>query len=130
MPIVIGMEPPACYTPDRVPCHAKGRLNYSYSQRNLSTLTNVFWAKLQLRINFYKISDSLMHSNVSHICGNALFQVFYGIPMEMVHGTKTMVALYFFGAITGSLGVSVFDSEVSFFCFISPNALLTFLNGH
>jgi hypothetical protein len=35
--------------------------------------------------------------------------------MEMVHGTKTMVALYFFGAITGSLGVSVFDSEVSIF---------------
>lgn len=54
-----------------------------------------------------------MHYGVSHIAGNAFFQMAFGAPMEMQKecGFIRMMLLYGFGVLAGSLGASVFDTE-------------------
>lgn len=52
---------------------------------------------------------SLMHSSVAHIVGNLVMLILLAAPLEMVHGSWRIIALYFIGAIAGSLGSSMFD---------------------
>ena len=42
---------------------------------------------------------------------NLGFQLFLGIPLEMVHGWWRLLLIYGGGAITGSMAHSVFDSH-------------------
>ena len=52
---------------------------------------------------------SLMHANVRHIVGNLFMLAVLTGPLEMVHGSWRIMALYVIGALAGSLGSSVFD---------------------
>ena len=46
-----------------------------------------------------------------HLIVNLGFQLFLGIPLEMVHGWWRLLLIYGGGAITGSMAHSVFDSH-------------------
>lgn len=46
-----------------------------------------------------------------HLIVNLVFQLFLGIPLEMVHGWWRVMLIYVCGAFTGSLAHSVFDSH-------------------
>lgn len=41
-----------------------------------------------------------------------LVQLLVGLPLEMVHGGSRVACIYFAGVLAGSLGTSVFDSDV------------------
>lgn len=43
---------------------------------------------------------------------NLLVQVLVGLPLEMVHGSTRIGAVYMAGVLAGSLGTSVFDTDV------------------
>ena len=43
---------------------------------------------------------------------NLLVQVLVGLPLEMVHGSMRIGAVYMAGVLAGSLGTSVFDTDV------------------
>lgn len=47
-----------------------------------------------------------------HLGFNLLVQVLVGLPLEMVHGSVRIACIYLAGVLAGSLGTSVFDSDV------------------
>lgn len=47
-----------------------------------------------------------------HLLFNLLVQVLVGLPLEMVHGSLRIGAVYMAGVLAGSLGTSVFDRDV------------------
>ena len=47
-----------------------------------------------------------------HLLFNLLVQVLVGLPLEMVHGSLRIGVVYMAGVLAGSLGTSVFDTEV------------------
>lgn len=47
-----------------------------------------------------------------HLGFNLLVQLLVGLPLEMVHGYGRIACVYFAGVLAGSLGTSVFDSDV------------------
>lgn len=47
-----------------------------------------------------------------HLLFNLLVQVLVGLPLEMVHGSLRIGAVYMAGVLAGSLGTSVFDTDV------------------
>jgi membrane associated rhomboid family serine protease len=54
---------------------------------------------------------AFMHRSESHLYGNIIPFQAPAILVEMVHGWFPMALLWFFGALSGSLGVSIFDPE-------------------
>lgn len=47
-----------------------------------------------------------------HLLFNLLVQLLVGLPLEMVHGSTRIGAVYMAGVLAGSLGTSVFDTDV------------------
>lgn len=47
-----------------------------------------------------------------HLGFNLIVQLLVGLPLEMVHGSTRIAMIYLAGVLAGSLGTSVFDSEV------------------
>lgn len=60
------------------------------------------------RFVFYMV----LHSGWLHLLFNLLVQVLVGIPLEMVHGSVRIGTVYMAGVVAGSLGTSVFDTDV------------------
>ncbi|CAH1793604.1 unnamed protein product [Owenia fusiformis] len=77
------------------------------------TKDNVFVYDPERRYEAWRfVLYSLLHVGWIHLFFNLLVQVMVGIPLEMVHGTFRIAAIYFAGVLAGSLGSSVFDPEV------------------
>ncbi|XP_075764693.1 rhomboid-related protein 2 [Pelodiscus sinensis] len=55
------------------------------------------------------ISYMLVHAGIQHILGNLFLQLFWGIPLEMVHKGHRVGLVYLAGVIGGSLASSIFD---------------------
>ncbi|KAJ6219412.1 hypothetical protein RDWZM_005224 [Blomia tropicalis] len=54
----------------------------------------------------------VLHAGWLHLIFNLLVQLLVGLPLEMVHGSARIGAVYMSGVLAGSLATSVFDSEV------------------
>ncbi|KAI9563183.1 putative rhomboid-related protein 3-like [Daphnia sinensis] len=54
----------------------------------------------------------VLHAGWLHLLFNLLVQVLVGLPLEMVHGSMRIGAVYMAGVLAGSLGTSVFDTDV------------------
>ncbi|XP_071443782.1 protein rhomboid [Hetaerina americana] len=54
----------------------------------------------------------VLHAGWLHLLFNLLVQVLVGLPLEMVHGSLRIGAVYMAGVLAGSLGTSVFDGDV------------------
>ncbi|GFY67055.1 protein rhomboid [Trichonephila inaurata madagascariensis] len=54
----------------------------------------------------------LLHAGWIHLLFNLLVQVCVGLPLEMVHGSLRIGTVYMAGVLAGSLGTSVFDTDV------------------
>lgn len=66
--------------------------------------------RLQIwRFIFYTV----LHAGWLHLLFNLLVQLLVGLPLEMVHGSLRIGVVYMAGVLAGSLGTSVFDSDVS-----------------
>ncbi|ELU08332.1 hypothetical protein CAPTEDRAFT_138117, partial [Capitella teleta] len=53
----------------------------------------------------------LIHAGWVHLFFNLMVQILVGIPLEMVHGSLRIGAVYMAGVLAGSLGTSVFDVD-------------------
>ncbi|XP_053209875.1 protein rhomboid-like [Panonychus citri] len=62
-----------------------------------------FW-----RFAFYMV----LHTGWTHLLFNIITQLLIGLPLEMVHGSTRIGTIYMAGILAGSLGTSVFDSDV------------------
>lgn len=60
------------------------------------------------RFVFYMV----LHAGWIHLLFNLLVQVLVGLPLEMVHGSLRIGTVYMAGVLAGSLGTSIFDTEV------------------
>ncbi|XP_065338239.1 protein rhomboid [Cloeon dipterum] len=60
------------------------------------------------RFLFYMV----LHAGWLHLLFNLLVQVLVGLPLEMVHGSLRIGVVYMAGVLAGSLGTSVFDTDV------------------
>ncbi|CAM1312480.1 RHBDL3 (predicted) [Pycnogonum litorale] len=60
------------------------------------------------RFLFYTV----LHAGWIHLLFNLVVQVVVGLPLEMVHGSLRIGTVYMAGVLAGSLGTSVFDSDV------------------
>ncbi|GAB6033655.1 hypothetical protein CHUAL_013717 [Chamberlinius hualienensis] len=54
----------------------------------------------------------VLHAGWIHLLFNLLVQVLVGLPLEMVHGSLRIGTVYVAGVLAGSLGTSVFDTDV------------------
>jgi len=54
----------------------------------------------------------LLHAGWLHLCFNLVVQLLVGLPLEMVHGSCRVALIYMAGVAAGSLGTSVFDTDV------------------
>jgi len=54
----------------------------------------------------------VLHAGWIHLIFNLLVQLLVGLPLEMVHGSARIGTVYMAGVLAGSLGTSVFDSDV------------------
>ena len=50
-----------------------------------------------------------MHAGYSHLLGNVLLQLLFGLPIELVHGPLRVGVIYTFGVACGALACAVFD---------------------
>ncbi|XP_064478991.1 protein rhomboid-like isoform X3 [Ornithodoros turicata] len=60
------------------------------------------------RFIFYMV----LHAGWIHLLFNLLVQMLVGLPLEMVHGSLRIGTVYMAGVLAGSLGTSVFDTDV------------------
>lgn len=60
------------------------------------------------RFIFYMV----LHAGWIHLLFNLVVQVMVGLPLEMVHGSLRIGTVYMAGVLAGSLGTSVFDTDV------------------
>ncbi|UYV75293.1 RHBDL3 [Cordylochernes scorpioides] len=54
----------------------------------------------------------LVHAGCVHLLFNLTVQLLVGLPLEMVHGSARIGAVYMAGVLAGSLGTSVLDTDV------------------
>ncbi|XP_075161055.1 rhomboid [Haematobia irritans] len=74
---------------------------------------SVFIYRPDRRLQVWRfISYMFLHANWFHLGFNVVIQLFYGIPLEVMHGSIRVAIIYFAGVFAGSLGTSVVDSEV------------------
>ncbi|XP_073843593.1 protein rhomboid-like [Musca autumnalis] len=74
---------------------------------------SVFIYRPDRRLQVWRfISYMFLHANWFHLGFNVVIQLFYGIPLEVMHGSIRVAVIYFAGVFAGSLGTSVVDSEV------------------
>ena len=74
---------------------------------------SVFIYRPDRRLQVWRfVSYMFLHANWFHLGFNVVVQLFYGIPLEVMHGSARIACIYFAGVFAGSLGTSVVDSEV------------------
>eukprot|EP00058_Branchiostoma_floridae_P013672 XP_002599160.1 hypothetical protein BRAFLDRAFT_118864 [Branchiostoma floridae] len=54
----------------------------------------------------------VLHAGVEHLVFNLAVQLLLGVPLEMIHGTFRVGAVYLAGALAGSMSTSVIDRTV------------------
>ncbi|PBC25453.1 Protein rhomboid [Apis cerana cerana] len=94
------------------------------TRKKMTTLTLVnLFVLFQQPIAFFIVlttlqirrDDSQTHRGCKlwlHLLFNLGVQVVVGLPLEMVHGSLRIAAVYMAGVLAGSLGTSVFDTDV------------------
>ena len=50
-----------------------------------------------------------MHAGYSHLGGNVLLQLLFGLPIEMVHGPLRVAVIYEAGVAAGALACATLD---------------------
>ncbi|XP_039965287.1 protein rhomboid [Bactrocera neohumeralis] len=74
---------------------------------------SVFIYRPDRRLQVWRfLSYMFLHANWFHLGFNVVIQLFYGIPLEVMHGSARIGIIYCAGVFAGSLGTSVVDSEV------------------
>ena len=58
------------------------------------------------------ITYLFVHADIQHLIMNIVLQLLVGLSLEMSHGTKKVMIVYFCGVASGSLATSVFDHTV------------------
>ncbi|KAK9883249.1 hypothetical protein WA026_001438 [Henosepilachna vigintioctopunctata] len=70
----------------------------------------------------------MLHASWLHLGFNLVVQMVVGLPLEMVHGSGRVALIYMAGVIAGSLGTSVFDTNV---CLVGASGgVYALLAGH
>lgn len=54
-------------------------------------------------------SYMFLHAGLEHVLANLLLQLSVGIPLEMVHGSLRIMAIYIAGVLGGSMASGIFD---------------------
>lgn len=63
----------------------------------------------QKRNEFWRfITYMFTHSNIWHLGSNVIFQLFLGIPIEIIHKWRVTV-VYLSGVLLGCMGASIFN---------------------
>jgi rhomboid-related protein 1/2/3 len=55
------------------------------------------------------VTYMFIHQGYYHLISNCFFQLFLGVPLEMVHKWWRIGIIYFLGVMAGSFGMSIFD---------------------
>ncbi|XP_043686829.1 protein rhomboid [Vespula pensylvanica] len=76
-------------------------------------IDSVFIYRPDKRLELWRFAFYMfLHAGWLHLLFNLGVQVIVGLPLEMVHGSLRIAAVYMAGVLAGSLGTSVFDAEV------------------
>ncbi|CAG0921204.1 unnamed protein product [Notodromas monacha] len=54
----------------------------------------------------------VLHTGWIHLLFNSVVQILVGLPLEMVHGSLRVCAVYLSGVLAGSIATSIFDPDV------------------
>ena len=46
----------------------------------------------------------LVHTDLNHLVGNVISQLFFGLPLELSHGSRRVGAVYLSGTFLGGIG--------------------------
>ncbi|OXU29790.1 hypothetical protein TSAR_007152 [Trichomalopsis sarcophagae] len=88
---------------------AKGEVNSS----GPVPIDSVFIYRPDKRLELWRFAFYMfLHAGWLHLLFNLGVQVVVGLPLEMVHGSFRIAAVYMAGVLAGSLGTSVFDTDV------------------
>ncbi|XP_035743923.1 protein rhomboid-like isoform X2 [Vespa mandarinia] len=88
---------------------AKGEVNPS----GPVPIDSVFIYRPDKRLELWRFAFYMfLHAGWLHLLFNLGVQVVVGLPLEMVHGSLRIAAVYMAGVLAGSLGTSVFDTDV------------------
>ncbi|XP_050295712.1 protein rhomboid [Anthonomus grandis grandis] len=91
---------------------------YSVSKGELNPagpvpVESIFIYRPDKRIEIWRfLFYMLLHAGWLHLGFNLVVQLLVGLPLEMVHGSGRVALIYVAGVIAGSLGTSVFDTDV------------------
>ncbi|XP_046433755.1 protein rhomboid [Neodiprion pinetum] len=76
-------------------------------------IDSVFIYRPDKRLELWRFAFYMfLHAGWLHLLFNLGVQVVVGLPLEMVHGSFRIAAVYMAGVLAGSLGTSVFDTDV------------------
>ncbi|XP_029170248.1 protein rhomboid-like isoform X1 [Nylanderia fulva] len=76
-------------------------------------IDSVFIYRPDKRLELWRFAFYMfLHAGWLHLLFNLGVQVVVGLPLEMVHGSLRIAAVYMAGVLAGSLGTSVFDTDV------------------
>ncbi|XP_063980370.1 protein rhomboid [Diachasmimorpha longicaudata] len=76
-------------------------------------IDSVFIYRPDKRLELWRFAFYMfLHAGWLHLLFNLGVQVVVGLPLEMVHGSFRIGAVYMAGVLAGSLGTSVFDTDV------------------
>ncbi|XP_033108660.1 rhomboid-related protein 3-like [Anneissia japonica] len=70
----------------------------------------------------------VFHAGLEHLIFSLVFQLLIGLPLELVHGTRRIATILFFGILAGSMGSSVLD-PMSYACGVSAG-VYALMAGH
>ncbi|XP_043280594.1 protein rhomboid-like isoform X1 [Venturia canescens] len=74
---------------------------------------SVFIYRPDKRLELWRFAFYMfLHAGWLHLLFNLGVQLVVGLPLEMVHGSLRIGAVYMAGVLAGSLGTSVFDTDV------------------
>lgn len=76
-------------------------------------IDSVFIYRPDKRIEIWRyLLYMMLHAGWLHLGFNLAVQLLVGLPLEMVHGSGRVALIYMAGVVAGSLGTSVFDTQV------------------
>ncbi|KAK5640852.1 hypothetical protein RI129_009399 [Pyrocoelia pectoralis] len=76
-------------------------------------IDSIFIYRPDKRIEIWRfLLYMMLHAGWLHLGFNLVVQLLVGLPLEMVHGSGRVALIYMAGVAAGSLGTSVFDTDV------------------
>jgi rhomboid-related protein 1/2/3 len=76
-------------------------------------IDSIFIYRPDKRIEIWRfLLYMMLHAGWLHLGFNLVVQLLVGLPLEMVHGSGRVALIYMAGVVAGSLGTSVFDTDV------------------